>query len=331
MSVQPFISVIVPTRDRPSPLAGCLNSLKANDYAQREIVVVDQSASEKTATVVRQAAVGDPSLRYIHSDKTGSSHAHNIALELAQGEVVAITNDDCCVAPNWLTRLAEEFVSNPDVVAVFGPFLPLGLSRQTFAVAALTGRRRRIQQGPQEVWRLGYGGNMAFRLQAVIEAGGWDKMMGPGSPHRWGCNDVDLIYRVLRRGGLSIYAPDIIVWHAQQFGLSQALRREANYARGAGALFAKLLRCGDRDAWRLLAQRMWPVGPGRTWHELIETMGGGNGWTLAVRALFRVYCMAILIPWGAISSYAQPVLDIDHMLYQSNRICVKGQPDVAQD
>jgi len=79
---------------------------------------------------------------------------------------------------------------------------------------------------------------MAFRLEAVLAVGGWDEMLGPGSPRGWGCNDVDLIYRVLRRGGRAVYDPSIIVWHMQQHNLRQALRREAAYARGAGAIVA---------------------------------------------------------------------------------------------
>lgn len=315
-----FISVILPTRDRPALLAECLAGLRANDYAPREIIVVDQSAGGESAAVVRQAAAEDASLRYVHSEKIGASHAHNIALELAGGEIVAITNDDCRVPPSWLARQAEEFEADPQVVAVFGPFLPLRLSDRAVAVAALTGRRRQVQHGTQEIWRLGYGGNMAFRRRVIVAAGGLDEMTGPGSPRSWGCSDIDLIYRVLRDGGLSVYAPDIAVWHVQDFDFSTALQREARYARGAGALVAKALRCGEPGAWRLLAQRLWPVGPGRTWGELIETLESGNRWAFAVRALFRVYALLVLLPWGAISSLTQPIADTEKMLYQSRMV-----------
>ncbi len=273
MSTAPFISVILPTRNRPKLLADCLACLRANDYPQREIVVVDQSRDGETAAVVQRAAVLDASLRYVRSDAVGSSHTQNVALQLARGEVVAMTNDDCRPAANWLARLAEEFASNPQVVAVFGPFLPLSSSSQALPVAVLTGRRRWSPRNSQEIWRLGYGGNMAFRLRAVLDAGGLDEMLGPASPRGWGCNDVDLVYRVLRRGGLAVYDPGIVVWHVQQYDLRQALRREAAYARGAGAIVAKSLRCGDRAACRLLAQRLWPVGPGRDWLEIIVVEG----------------------------------------------------------
>jgi GT2 family glycosyltransferase len=222
---------------------------------------------------------------------------------------------------DWLARIAEEFASSPEVVAVFGPFLPLRPLGGALAVAALTARRRRVQRGLEEVWRLGYGGNMAFRRQAVIETGGFDEMLGPGSPRGWGCNDVDLVYRVLRRGGVAVYAPDVVVWHVQRFGLRQALRREAAYARGAGAIVAKLLRCGDENAWCLLAQRLWPVGAGRTWRELVESVGGGRWWAVGVRAMYRVYCLTVLVPLSAVTSSRQPLSDVERMLYQDNGVC----------
>jgi glycosyltransferase involved in cell wall biosynthesis len=319
MSATPFISVILSTRDRPALLADCLADLRVNDYAQREIIVVDQSRGDETAAVVQRAASLDPSLRYVRTDTTGLSRAQKVALASARGEVVAFTNDDCRPAADWLACLAAEFAPAPEVVAVFGPFLPLTPSPGTLAVATLTTRRRRVQRGPrEEVWRLGYGGNMAFRRQAVIDAGGPDEMLGPGSPRNWGCNDIDLIYRVLRVGGLAVYAPDVVVWHVQQFGLRQALQREAVYARGAGALIAKLLRCGDKNAYHLLMQRVWPLGPGRNWRGLLESIAGGHWWAVVVRALFRTYCVVFLIPSGIIAGWRQPLQNVEHMLYQGS-------------
>jgi GT2 family glycosyltransferase len=326
-----FISVIVPSRDRPALLADCLADLRGNAYPRREIIVVDQSRGSETAAAVRRAASLDTSLRYVRSDTTGSSRAQNVALELARGEILAITNDDCRPAANWLERIAKEFVANPEVVAVFGPFLPLRPPGDTLAVAALTGRRRRVQRGLEEVWRLGYGGNMAFRRRVVTEAGGFDEMLGPGSLQEWGCNDVDLVYRVLRKGGTAVYAPDVVVRHVQQFRLRGALRREASYARGAGAIIAKLLRCGDENAWRLLAQRLWPLGPGRNWPELVESMGGGSRWAVAARTLYRVYCWTALIPSGVIAGWRQPVHDTKHMVYRSDVSFREGSSNVAKN
>jgi GT2 family glycosyltransferase len=315
MPTSPFISVIIPTRDRPALLANCLADLRGNEYRHREIIVVDQSCDNETAAVVRRAASLDGSLHYVHSNTTGASHAQNTALDLARGEVLAITNDDCRLSANWLGQIAEEFAADSQVVAVFGPFLPLRSSDDTLCVAALTGQRRRVQRGVEEVWRLGYGGNMAFRRRAVIEAGGFDEMLGSGSPRDWACDDVDLAYRVLRNGGTAIYAPGVAVWHVQHFGLRQALGREAAYARGAGAIVAKLLRCGDENAWRLLAQRLWPVGPGRNWSEFVESLRGGKWWAVAARVLFRIYCWAVLIPAGVIAGWRQPLLDVTLMVY----------------
>jgi GT2 family glycosyltransferase len=325
----PFISVIVPTRDRPDLLADCLAGLGLNDYAPREIIVVDQSRDEQTAAAVSLAAARDSTLRYVRSRTQGSSRAHNVALEQARGELIAITNDDCRPAADWLAQLAGEFVSSPDVVAVFGPFLPLRLSPKALAVAALTARRRRVQRGLEEVWRLGYGGNMAFRREALLASGGLDEMLGPGSPRGWGCNDIDLIYRALRPGGLAVYNPDAVVWHVQHYDLWQALRREAAYARGAGALVAKLFRCGDKNAWRVLRQRLWPTGPGRNWSEFLESLGSGSRWAVAVRALYRIYCLAVLIPWGALDGWQAPVQDSQRMLYRAGLPLAGGHTDAA--
>ena len=85
MTSNPLITIIIPTRDRPDLLDGCLASLRANPYPHREIIVVDQSAGGETEQIVRKDAEIDPSIRYVYSDQPGSSHANNIGLAMARG------------------------------------------------------------------------------------------------------------------------------------------------------------------------------------------------------------------------------------------------------
>jgi len=48
----PFVSVIVPARDEEGSIARCLESLLSQDYADYEVIVVDDDSSDATAEIV---------------------------------------------------------------------------------------------------------------------------------------------------------------------------------------------------------------------------------------------------------------------------------------
>lgn len=61
----PFVSVIVPARNEERVIGGCLQSLLKQDYANFEVIVVDDESSDATTAVARSVAKGDPRLRVV--------------------------------------------------------------------------------------------------------------------------------------------------------------------------------------------------------------------------------------------------------------------------
>jgi glycosyltransferase involved in cell wall biosynthesis len=94
------LSVIVATRNRAHAIAGCLDSIAASlanaSAPDTEIVVVDNGSQDATSTIVEQwASASRPfPVRLLFEPKAGLARAHNRALETAQGDVLAFTDDD---------------------------------------------------------------------------------------------------------------------------------------------------------------------------------------------------------------------------------------------
>src|SRR2546421_10109259 len=102
------LSVIVPTYRRPAELRRCLGGLAAQKRLPAEVLVVARGDDARTWEVLGDAPEELP-VRGIPVDAAGVVAALNAALQLAAGELVAITDDDAVARPDWLERLERRF------------------------------------------------------------------------------------------------------------------------------------------------------------------------------------------------------------------------------
>ena len=245
----PSITVIIPTRDRPDDVARCVASVLECDYPDFEVIVVDQG--ERPAELPEDAR-----LRHLTTSTRGKSSALNEALTHARSEFVAFTDDDCTVAPHWLTHAHELLERDPSIALVFGGFEPAPHDRSKVFIPFFLPERQIILDGRLSYRRIDgvSGGNMAARRPALEAIEGFDVVQGPGAPFR-GSEEYDLLYRVLRGGHRIVIDPETTVchWGARPYadGSAAALLRGYRFARGTVAV--KHLRCGDLQVLRDIA------------------------------------------------------------------------------
>jgi len=62
-------------------------------------------------------------LVYVGEPRRGVAYARNRGVEVARGEILAFTDDDCVPEPGWLRAMAERFASDPTIGLVGGKTL----------------------------------------------------------------------------------------------------------------------------------------------------------------------------------------------------------------
>ncbi|HZO92036.1 MAG TPA: glycosyltransferase family A protein [Chthonomonadaceae bacterium] len=247
------ISVLVATRERPEDLFVCLRSLLAQDYGSYEIVVLDQSPSEATEQAVRQAFGTPQRLRFLRSNTMGKSLAMNRLIEAACGTLLACTDDDTEVPPDWLTRIEAAFRQNPEEDILFGQVeaseAALAISDSRTPVISFP-ERRCVPLG--EV--AGMGANMAMRREVGTRVGGFDALLGPGAPF-CAAEEGDFVYRAQLGGARVFLEPSVTLVHRAWRTLEAWGCILYGYGIGDAAFALKHVRCGDGRMARLLAGR----------------------------------------------------------------------------
>jgi GT2 family glycosyltransferase len=88
---------------------------------RNEIIVVDNGSSDGTPAYLQELARHHPNLRVIaNSENRGFAAANNQAMEVAQGEILVLLNNDTVVPRGWLSGLARHLRRDAGI-GILGP------------------------------------------------------------------------------------------------------------------------------------------------------------------------------------------------------------------
>jgi hypothetical protein len=110
---EPTVSVVMCTYNRSSLAARAIRSCLAQEFADFELVVVDDGSSDDTGEVVE--TFDDARIRYVRIANRGLSGARNVGLNLAVGTYVAFLDDDDRPDPDWLAELVSALAATSPV------------------------------------------------------------------------------------------------------------------------------------------------------------------------------------------------------------------------
>lgn len=217
-------SVIVCTHNRRASLRETLESLKQMPVASDlwELLVVDNNSTDGTREEIERFTERcGLNVRYLQEPRTGKSFALNTGVREAKGEIIAFTDDDVLVAPEWLAGLVETFqqyecmgvagrclaawgrVVKPDWFITDGPYR---LCTGIIPFLDLGNLAKQTTQAP-------FGMNMAFKRSAFERYGLFRTDLGPVGAKRGQCEDTEFGRRLMRGGEKIFYSPKAIIFH----------------------------------------------------------------------------------------------------------------------
>jgi len=269
------VSVVIPTLGRPI-LRRCLEALATGRARPAEVIVVDQGRRAEIAALADEFSGRGLTVVYVPSDQTGRSAGLNTGIRRSRTRFIAVTDDDCVPASDWLACLASRLRESADCIVTGSVEGDDGGT----VISVVTSSTSVIQRRPSLRFDRLSGGNMGLS-RAVLER------VGPFAedPCMRTAEDGEFAYRALRAGHALVYAPEVSVRH---LGWRDAAGREEqyrSYARSQGGFYGKYLRQGDlfmvpRILVHLLrSTRRWAVGALRG---DAETAANGRAYVLGL-------------------------------------------------
>ncbi|MBM3246778.1 MAG: glycosyltransferase [Candidatus Omnitrophica bacterium] len=229
----PLVSVIIPAKNAQKRIRACVDSVLNLAYQPYEVIVVNDGSTDETLRILSEY----PKIRVLNTAGLGSSRARNIAVQEAAGELIAFTDADCRVAPDWLTELLKGF-SDALVAGVGGrqesPADESGFGRVVQDFLQLAGFISGYMQSGRQIQETQHNPscNVMYRKSVLLEMGGFLAGLWPGE-------DVELDYRIKKKGYSLRFNPGALVFHYRPDNLKDFSRMMARYGWAQGELVKK--------------------------------------------------------------------------------------------
>lgn len=220
-----------------------VESILASDHSDFELVVVDQSDNDDTS-VALEPYLADRRLKYLRSTTVGKCAALNAGVSASRGAIIAITDDDCVVPPNWLETFEGIFAKHVNVAVAFCVVEAVEHDKTLGFVpdyVRVGGTLLTSAHDARRVHALGAGS--AVRRTVIERLDGFDPLLGPGAKFS-DCEDRDIAIRALLAGYHVCETAQVSVIHSGFRTWEQGRELARRNFRGIGAAYSKFMRCG---------------------------------------------------------------------------------------
>jgi glycosyltransferase involved in cell wall biosynthesis len=108
--MKPLVSILIPAYNSEEWIADTLQSAIAQTWQRKEIIVVDDGSTDRTAEVARRFASKEVSV--VTKENGGAAAARNRAMELSQGDYIQWLDADDVLAPD---KIEKQLVALGDI------------------------------------------------------------------------------------------------------------------------------------------------------------------------------------------------------------------------
>lgn len=166
----PKISLIIPAYNEEKYIGPCLEAAIKNSKGRLfEIIVIDNASTDKTQEIAQQF----PGVMVVPEPRKGLTRARQRGFLSAHGDVLAYIDADTLMPKTWYDLLEKEFIANPRLAALSGPYIFYELPAwMRFLVSTYW----HLVAYPSSLL-LGYmtiGGNFAIRRDVIEKMSGFD-------------------------------------------------------------------------------------------------------------------------------------------------------------
>jgi glycosyltransferase involved in cell wall biosynthesis len=324
-SSDPAVSVVIPSYNRARFLKDAVASIKAQTFAEWELIVVDDGSVDDTRQVVDTLSSQTPGgIRYHYQENQGPAGARNQGARLAQGRYIAFFDSDDLWLPHHLQRCVEALEAHRDVDWVYGACQLVELGSDTQIQASS------FHPGGQRHRFMALSADVRGKVHVITDAGATECMITHGlmcglqcsvmrrevlervpiPPQRSGEDQTFIVY-VLKAGFRLAYFDDVhTIYRVHDESVSARERdgsvdKAVRYVRELAEAYARVPRdvpFTSREQ-RALQQRLahdyfWTIGYALLWQqgrraEALKMYKQGLSWQPWSPRMWKTYSLAV--------------------------------------
>jgi len=225
-------SVIIPTHNRKALLAEALDALASQENAPSfEVIVVDDGSTDGTTDMVLGRT---GSVRLLPQPGSGPATARNAGARAASGRWLAFLGDDTIPSPTWLAAHAKAREGLPDA----DKLAAVGYTRWHHRIRVTPFLRYINEQGlqfgygmirdPKDVpFNFFYASNLSISRELFLSH------LFEGNFRAAAWEDIEVGYRLKKKGMRLIYEPSAIVEHDHPTSVRSFAKRQRMVGRSA--------------------------------------------------------------------------------------------------
>jgi len=218
--VTPLVSVLIPCHNAAAWLRATLESVLAQTWPHREIIVVDDGSTDNSAAIARSYA--DRGVTVIAQPNRGQSAAFNTALRAARGDFYEFLDADDLLAPDKLEHQVRRLQQDGADCVASGAWTRFVQELDTAVFK------------PEPVWRdlapadwlvsSWMGGGMMHGAAWLVPRSVADRA-GPWSEDLSLINDLDFFTRLLLRARRVLFVPEARTYYRSGLTTNAASQR----------------------------------------------------------------------------------------------------------
>ncbi|HYH27961.1 MAG TPA: glycosyltransferase [Actinomycetota bacterium] len=212
------VSLVATVKDAGEHVGEFLASVRAQTRPPDEVVIADGGSTDGTLETLR----GATEVTLIEAPGANIARGRNLAVRAATHDVIAVSDGDCVLAPEWLERLVSALEGGAQVAS--GYYKPISSTFFQTCSAAVS------IPHPEEVDGdsfLPSARSVAFRREVFDEAGGYPEWLDIGE-------DMFLNHRMRAAGVRMDFVPQAIAFWRVRPTLGSTWRQYFRYAEGDG-------------------------------------------------------------------------------------------------
>ncbi len=198
----PRVSVVMTVYNYADVVGAAIESVALSEFADYELVVVDDASSDGSGDAIREAIAAVPWVSAVvvtRGENGGLARARNLGAQMAGGEMLFILDADNAIYPHALGRLAAALENTPEAAFAYGII-------EQFGPRGVAGLMSYLEWDPARLRYGNYIDAMAMvRRSAMLEAGGYVT-----DPRLYGWEDFALWCEFADRGWSGVRVPEIL-------------------------------------------------------------------------------------------------------------------------